>query len=484
MTKQDSQSSLGINAIYKMVLNVFNLLVPLFVGPYIAGLLNKELYGVYNRVYAEFQVFFILGSFGIYNYGMREISRVKNDIKKVQQVLSGLFVIGVLSNLVVTIFYIIYFSIRGNGIDKYVYWVMILQMLSNVFYIEFVNEAAENYAFITKKTILVRLIYLIAIFGFVRKPSDVIIYSVVVSTTVLLNNLISFFYLKRSYKFCFKNMQMGQHVIPLIISLLLVNIELLYNQLDKVMLSPFVSDIAVTEYTLPTTLAGMVATLPLSLISVSIPRLSSYIGEKNISAYKETLQNTIRTYMSILLPMAVGMFVLAEEIMWLYTKDVYTYAYSVLGLAALSRIIYGYESIATNLLMYACGFEKNLSIFLLGGGVLNLLSNIILVYTGTFSAFSSLLTTVCACAIVTILCKKYFEKKMNMKCNFFSKDIIGYLMVSLTFIPIAVMVKLLKLNYWLNIGIIVTACVLVYGIFLLLKKDPLVSVVLDKISRK
>ena len=188
--------------------------------------------------------------------------------------------------------------------------------------------------------------------------------------------------------------------------------------------------------------------------------------------------------MSILLPMAVGMFVLAEEIMWLYTKDVYTYAYSVLGLAALSRIIYGYESIATNLLMYACGFEKNLSIFLLGGGVLNLLSNIILVYTGTFSAFSSLLTTVCACAIVTILCKKYFEKKMNMKCNFFSKDIIGYLMVSLTFIPIAVMVKLLKLNYWLNIGIIVTACVLVYGIFLLLKKDPLVSVVLDKISRK
>ena len=61
------KSSLAKNAIYKVILNVFNLLVPLFVGPYIAGLLTPELYGVYNRVYAEFQIFFILGAFGIYN---------------------------------------------------------------------------------------------------------------------------------------------------------------------------------------------------------------------------------------------------------------------------------------------------------------------------------------------------------------------------------------------------------------------------------
>ena len=40
------QLSLGMNAVYKMILNVFNLLVPLLVGPYIAGLLDKELYGI------------------------------------------------------------------------------------------------------------------------------------------------------------------------------------------------------------------------------------------------------------------------------------------------------------------------------------------------------------------------------------------------------------------------------------------------------
>lgn len=151
MSQNNKQLSLGMNAVYKTILNVFNLLVPLFVGPYIAGLLDKDLYGVYNRVYAEFQVFFILGAFGIYNYGVREISKIRSDKKKTREVFTSLFVIGVISNLLVTIFYCVYFSVRSTGIDKYVYLVMIIQMVSNVFYIEFVNEAVENYAFITKK---------------------------------------------------------------------------------------------------------------------------------------------------------------------------------------------------------------------------------------------------------------------------------------------------------------------------------------------
>ena len=59
----NDKNSLGRNAVYKVILNIFNLLIPLFVGPYIAGLLDKNLYGIYNRVYAEFQIFFICGAF-------------------------------------------------------------------------------------------------------------------------------------------------------------------------------------------------------------------------------------------------------------------------------------------------------------------------------------------------------------------------------------------------------------------------------------
>lgn len=478
------KSSLAKNAVYKVILNIFNLLVPLFVGPYIAGLLTPELYGVYNRVYAEFQIFFILGAFGIYNYGVREISKVKSDPERTKEVFSSLFFIGIISNLIVTCFYVLYVNIRGNGIDKYVYLTMIIQMVSNVFYIEFVNEAVENYAFITKKTILVRILYFVAIFAFVRKPTDVVIYSIVVSMTVLLNNFISYCYLKRQFKFSFKSLKIKKHIIPLIVSLLLVNIELLYTQLDKIMLSPFVNDIAVTEYTIPVTLVGMISTIPLSLVTVTIPRLSSYLGLGDRESYLSTFKDTVRAYFSILLPMTFGVLVLSKEIMWLYTKDVYTYAYPVLALAAVVRIVYGFESIVTNLMMYVWGFEKRLALYLFYGGIFNVICNIILVFTGKFSAFSSLFTTMVACVVVVVLCKNYFEEHTKLKTELFGKDNLKYFIVSLTFIPIAWILKSLGLGYWFNIISIVICCVLVYGVFLLITKDPLIDIVLRMMKRK
>lgn len=147
--------------------------------------------------------------------------------------------------------------------------------------------------------------------------------------------------------------------MPLIVNLIFTNVELLYGQLDKVLLGAFVNDIAVTEYTLPTTLAGMLSTIPLSLITVAIPRLSKYIGENDRESYINTLKSTCRTYMAILIPMSFGVMVLAKEIMWLYSKDVYTYTYPVLICAALSRIVFGYQSIMTYLVMYVNSMEKN-----------------------------------------------------------------------------------------------------------------------------
>lgn len=476
MSQNNKQLSLGMNAVYKTILNVFNLLVPLFVGPYIAGLLDKDLYGVYNRVYAEFQVFFILGAFGIYNYGVREISKIRSDEKKTREVFTSLFLIGVISNLLVTIFYCVYFSIRGTGIDKYVYLVMIIQMISNVFYIEFVNEAVENYAFITKKTILIRLLYLIAIFTLVKKPTDVVIYSIIVSAIVLANNLASFFYLKKQYKFSFNGLRIKMHIVPLFVSLLLTNVSLLYEQLDKIMLSPFVNDVAVTEYTIPTTLVGMVCTIPLSLISVAIPRLSNYIGMRDTLSYRNTLNETMRTYMSILIPMIMGMFVLSEEIMWLYTKDVYTYAFPVLAVAAVSRIILGYETIVTNLMMYVWGYEKKLTLFLLAGGILNLVSNIVLVLCGKFSALTSYVTTTIAYILVTVLCKRYFEEKVKIGVQLLNKEVVQYMLVAATFIPIALLVKSINFGYFFNIVVTMILCVVVYGAFLIIKKDPLINV--------
>ena len=111
---------------------------------------------------------------------------MENDEKKVASLFTNLFVIGIITNLLVGIIYVVYALISSNGITTKIYMVFIIQIVANIFYIEFLNEALENYKFITIKTLFVKIIYFVLLLMFVKKPDDIIIYAVVISFIVFL----------------------------------------------------------------------------------------------------------------------------------------------------------------------------------------------------------------------------------------------------------------------------------------------------------
>ena len=90
-----SSKSLAKNAVYKTILNIFNLIVPLLIGPYVTRIITEDLMASYNTAYSNFQVFFVIGAFGIYNYGMREISKIRDDKQKMNRLFTSLFLLGV-----------------------------------------------------------------------------------------------------------------------------------------------------------------------------------------------------------------------------------------------------------------------------------------------------------------------------------------------------------------------------------------------------
>lgn len=474
------EKSLARNGIYKALLNIFNLVVPLLVGPYITGLLNEELYGIYNRVYTEYSVFLALASFGIYNYGVREISRVRNDPAATNKLFTSLFLIGIVSNGAAMLVYVAYTFWRSNSqIEVYVYLVMLIQLFANIFYVEFANEAKENYRFIMVKTILVRLGYLISIFVFVRKPSDVVPYAVVISMTNFVNNILSYIKIRRDVHFDFGGLTIKKHLFPLVVSLVIVNVDVFYFQLDKIMLSPLVSDIAVTEYYIPTNMVGMVSAVPHALIYVAIPRVSALLGEGKRDEYIRVLQTTTEKYLALVIPINFGFIVLAQEVMQLYTRDVYTYAWPVLVVAAISRIVLAYQAVLNNLVLYVNSREKQQVTFLAIFGAVNLAMNFALVALGCFTVITSLATTTLAVMMFVIVCQTYSIKKLGVNCHMFSKRSFGYLLASALFIPLSLLIRMAGLNYWVNIAAIIIACVALYAAYLILTRDMLAAELLN-----
>lgn len=479
-----NQKSLFKNSIYKALLSFANIVVPIIIGPYITKLLDIELYGAYNKVYAEFQVFLIFATFGIYTFGVRGISKVRDDKEKLSELFTNLFLLGIITNTITGIVYIIYSLLSSNGITQTIYFVFIIQIVANVFYIEFLNEALENYKFITIKSLIVKVLYLVLLLTLVRKPDDIIIYSIIISGIVFLNNIISYIYVKKHLKFNFKKIHLKKYIKPLFLVLIITNVEILYSQLDRIMLGKFVSDVAVTLYYIPYYIVSTLASIPYSIINVSIPRLSYIVESEEKSTYENALNKSVTSLLFIILPMCIGLIILAKEVIFIYAGDKYSGMTSMLILACIIRIIISVESVMTNLVLYANNREKQLAQFTFIFGLCNLLMNTFLVWINKLTPFTAMLTTGIAEIMLSTTQYLYIKKKMNINLTIFSKQNLTYLLLSLGFIPIAIIFKLINLGFYINIAAIMLACIMLYVGVLYLKKDSTLNMILDKFLGK
>lgn len=479
------KKSIFKNTIYKALLSFANIVVPLLVGPYIVKLLDIELYGTYNKVYADFQLFLTFASFGVYTFGIREISKVRTDKTKVSQLLSNLFVISILSNLIVGIIYVVYALVSSTGITTTLYLIMIIQIISNIFYIEFVNEALENYKFITMKTVIIKILYMFSLFIFVKKPTDIIIYSVIICLTLFVNNIVSFVYAKREIKFDFKNIKIKKYIGPLFLVLVITNVDLLYSQLDRIMLGKFVSDVSVTLYYIPYYIVSTLASIPVSIISVSIPRLSYLLeNESDKKNYENTLDKVVSSLIFIIIPMCLGVFVLAKEVIFLYAGDKYLVMVPTLMLACMIRIIISVESTMTNLVMYPNNQEKKIVQFTLTCGILNLILNSLLIVLKIFNPFTCMFTTGIAEILLSTLLYFYISKRIKINYKLFTKQNLLYLFLSLLFIPISLFVRVLNIGFFTTIIVTIFLCASLYIGILYYKKDENLILVLNKFFGK
>lgn len=480
----EKKNTLFKNTIYKSMLSMVNIVVPLVIGPYIMRLLDVDLYGLYNRVFADFQMFLAFAGFGVYTLGVREISKIRNDKEKLSKLFTNLFVISFLSNILVLLIYLVFSISTSSGLARTLYLVMTIQIFANVFYVEFVNEALENYKFITIKSIIVKIIYFLAILLAVRNPGDIVIYAIVVSFTNFLNNIISFVYAKRRIKFDFSKIEIKKYIKPLIAVLIITNVELLYSQLDRVMLGKYVNDVSVTIYYTAYYLVSTLASIPYAIINVSIPRLSYLLKNEGKKVYEEKLNNSISSLLFIIVPMCLGVFVLSREAIILYAGKKYMAAIAPLMVACITRIFISLESVMNNLVMYPNDREDRILKVSLVCGISNLLINYLLVLFKIFSPITALATTGLVELMVFITHYIYAKKKMNINVQVFSKKNITYIILSLLFIPISIVIRKLNLGFYVTMTLITIICVLLYFIVLYIKKDNNLLFILDKFKGK
>ena len=144
----------------------------------------------------------------------------------------------------------------------------------------------------------------------------------------------------------------------------------------------------------------------------------------------------------------------------------------------------GVEGVIANQMIYLHGKEKDDAILVLIGGVINLIFNMILFYTGTFDMVTAITTTLIANLIVIGLEYRLVKKVIKLDIHLFAFENMKYFYYSLVFIPITLGIKYVISNIMIACLLEVTACGIVYLGILILTKDQVFFELADKIFIK
>jgi O-antigen/teichoic acid export membrane protein len=225
-----------------------------------------------------------------------------------------------------------------------------------------------------------------------------------------------------------------------------------------------------------------------TIVQVSMARLTNYLENHSKEIYLNLLSKIVKVYFLLLFPASIGLLGVSKQVIIIMGKgtDTYLPAVPILMVFSIYMLTIGIDRIIADQILYIFGKEKADAKLVLIGGILNLILNIILVITNTFTGATAIGTTLIANLVVIALEYRLVKKELKLNIKLFAFENLKYLYYSLIFIPITFTINTFVPNVLLSCTLDVVACCLVYLIILIATKDAvffeLLNIILEKVK--
>ncbi|MGL4672108.1 flippase [Cetobacterium sp.] len=445
--------SITKNFFYNGIMLILNIGFPIIISPYISRVLGVEKIGEINFTFSFTNLFVLLSSLGFTSYGIREISKIREDKKKLEDIFNELVTLNIISTMIFLIIYmiaIIFVYHFSNNILK----LLILYSLNLVFgflSIDWFYYGIENYEYISKRNLLIKLISLILIFFFVKKSDDVYIYVLIILSTTIISNIVNFIYSKNYVKFKFK--LNTKHLFTAKIFYFQILLGSLYTFGDQILLGLLSTNIELGYYSRARQLTLLTATIILCFVKTITPRLSnSYTN--NLNEYKKLVNISFKLTSFLIFPCFIGIFLLSKNMMFLFGGNEFLLGAGSLKILSVIIIFSVYTTFLDTHISIPSGNEKNTFYGNVVVAILTITLNILLLKKyGAKGAAISICIGEAGGLIVQIL----LVRKQKLYCDFFTKQIFSYLL-SACFMGLIIRV----LEKYINLGIVLNTVILFF----------------------
>ncbi len=475
------EKSLAKSSFFYLIYNVLNMIFPFVSGIYVARVLLPETVGKVAAAQNIVQYFVILAFLGLPTYGLREISKVRNDKEKLSKLSSELFSINLISTI---IFSLLYFSLvlivpsyRSN-ITLYI--IAGCSIIFNMLNISWLYEGLEMFGFIAVRNLIVKIVSFTCLIFFVKNDSDYLIYTCINVVGNAGNDFLNVCFSRRYIKFNFKNLNLKRHMKS-VMYLVMVNLAIeIYTLVDVTMLDIFSNKENVAYYTYGSKINKILLQIVNTFTMVLVPRISLMYKEGRKEEFNNLITKTFKIIILIAIPMIIGIQFVSKFLVC----EIYGYAYVnssyVLNILSLCLLISPIGYLLGSRTLLVTGNENKMIIAVGIGAIINVIGNLILIqFLNEFgAAIASVISELVVATIYVILGKKHFELKD------WKKDVIKIIISAILMIIVLFVIKIFITNLLLECILQIVCAISIYGLVLILLKENLIIEVLGNVKKR
>lgn len=465
--------SIKRNYIYNLTYQIFAILIPLVTSPYLARILQPDGIGAYSYANSITTYFSLIAVLGTSTYASREIARIRDESKKVDQLYWEIVIFRVITTIFSLLLYclVIYFS----GYDFLLYFACSFSILTVAVDSGWYFEANEKFKVLVAKDFIVKIISLVLIFTLVKQKNDLLIYILIQTVGIFIPNLcLTLYLLSKHRNVSFSNLHFKKHLKETLIYFIPSIASSIYTVLDKTMIGLIVNDNNENGYyDLAYKIYMIVLTMITSLTTVISARASFLFGKGELEEVKGILYKSLNFLGILVIPAIVGIFICTDNFVLWYYGETYTKVASLIKCLSPLLLIIGISNILWGGYLTPVGKKEISAKTIVIGSIVNLCCNLILI--PKFGSYGATVGSIIAEGVITSI-YIYFTYKFISYKKAFSKYY-TYIIAALIMGICVYLIGLLNIN-----RILITICQLFFGciiyfvILLLFKNEDVLNI--------
>ena len=473
------RNKIAKNYLYNLTYQLFLIVIPVFVTPYVARVLGDVQSGYYSFSYSIVSYFTLLASLGFGYYAQRENAKYQND--KTQQSISfwEILIVKFFTMLLSLALYLITIKTGIFG-SQYTSLMLILSLdvIATAFDITFMFRGNENFKTIVVRNIAIKVSMIACIFIFVKDTNDLWKYTLIESAGILLGNLTLWVSLRKNIaRIKFKKLKPMRHLAPALVLFLPSVAVSIYTSLDKTLIGVIThSGSENGNYEYAEKIVKMALTFVTSLGAVMIPRNSQMNAAHGHKAIEHNILLSQHFVFLFGIPLAFGCAIIADNFIPWYLGPDYTKAATLMKILSPLIVIIGLSNVYGLQFLIPTNKDKKFTLAIICGACINFVLNIILI--NLFQSYGAAIATIIAETIVTLIMKSYVNRYLD-------NDHI----LRKAFKPFLAGAIMCAIGYFLNhnlspsifhTAILVIICASVYTVSITVLRDSLFLTILHK----